>query len=119
MDFVIICSNSSFDARTTKSPYKSSLTDIRQAVRSVEQYLKTAEQVFSLNSNESDEFYRRKMKAACRRDTEVWTPPLMTSTSTSYSTTTTNNNNDSRGQTTFSAPVIITESNSDLSVTLD
>lgn len=117
----MIFSNSSFDARTTKSPYKSSLTDIRQAVRSVEQYLKTAEQVFSLNPNESDEFYRRKMKAACRRDTEVWTPPLMTSTWTSYSTTTTttNNNNDSRGQTTFSAPVIITESNSDLSVTLD
>ncbi|CAL8091207.1 unnamed protein product [Orchesella dallaii] len=64
-----------FDARTTKSPYKSSLTDIRQAVRSIETYMKVAEHLFYANPNETDDYYKRKVKAICRRETEIWTPP--------------------------------------------
>ncbi|ODM95085.1 putative tubulin polyglutamylase TTLL2 [Orchesella cincta] len=82
-----------FDARTTKSPYKSSLTDIRQAVRSIETFMKVAEHLFMTNPNETDDYYRRKVKAICRRETEIWTPPPVCTINSSKSESTDLENN--------------------------
>ena len=44
-------------------------------MRAIESYIKVAEHLYLQFPNESDDFFRKKIKAIGRRDTEVWTPP--------------------------------------------
>jgi hypothetical protein len=59
-----------------KSPYKSPLADLRNTVKTIENYKKIAKSIVKSFPEKSDEFYESRVKAMCRWNIEIWSPPV-------------------------------------------